>query len=115
MTGSASSSPRGSGLASAAPQSYLWPLVALVLVMLPQVLVPARMREAPSLIVPIIEATVVLVRLDVAARPGPVRRSARPLILSLFAVLILTDTAAAVRLVALVIRSTPKAKPPALP
>ena len=33
-------------------------LVALVLVILPQVLVPGRLREGPPLIMPVIEATV---------------------------------------------------------
>src|SRR3954462_9678446 len=82
------------------PESYLWPLVALVLVILPQVLVPATMREGPPSFVPVVEGTVVLVLLAVAAKPGPVPRTARPLILSLFAVLILANTTAAVRLVA---------------
>ena len=55
-------------------------LVALVLVILPQVLVPGRLREEPPLIVPVIEATVFLVLLAVAAKPGPVPRcpSANP-------------------------------------
>jgi hypothetical protein len=55
----ASPEPRDSGTPSAqAPESYFWPLVALVLVILPQVLVPGRLREGPPLIVPVIEATV---------------------------------------------------------
>lgn len=90
----------------------MWPLVALVVVIVPQVLVPARLREGPPLIVPVIEGTVVLVLLAVAARPGPVPRAARPLILSLFAVLVLANTAAATRLVILVLRSTPKGQAP---
>ena len=75
MTDSVSPRPQGSSLAAAAPESYLWPLVALVLVILPQVLVPERMREGPPLVVPIIEGTVVLVLLGVAAKPGPVPRA----------------------------------------
>ncbi len=90
----------------------MWPLVALVVVILPQVLVPASLREGPPLIVPLIEGTVVLVLLAVAARPGPVPRGARPLILSLFAVLVLANTTAATRLVVLVLRSTPKGEAP---
>jgi hypothetical protein len=90
----------------------VWPLVALVLVILPQVLVPGRYREGPPLVVPLIEAIVVVVLIVVAARPGPVPRGARPLILALFAVLIMANTAAAARLVALVIRSTPKGHQP---
>ena len=73
------------------PESYFWPLIALVLVILPQVLVPSRLREGPPLIVPVIEATVFLALLVVAAKPGPVPRAARPLILSLFAVLVLAE------------------------
>src|SRR6476619_6617836 len=65
------------------PETYVWPLVALGVVILPQVLVPARMREGPPIVVPAIEATVVLILLAVAAKPGPVPRAARPLVLSL--------------------------------
>ena len=97
--------PRDSGMPSAqVPESYFWPLVALVLVIVPQVLVPGRLREGPPLIVPVIEATVFVVLLVVAAKPGPVPRAARPLILSLFAVLVLANSAAAARLVVVVLR-----------
>jgi hypothetical protein len=59
MIDDASPEPRDSGTPSAqAPESYFWPLVALVLVILPQVLVPGRLREGPPLIVPVVEATV---------------------------------------------------------
>ena len=94
------------------PESYTWPLIALILVILPQVLVPPTMREGPPLLVPIIEGIVVLVLLAVAAKPGPVPRSARPLMLTLFAVLIAANTAAAVRLVVVILRSTPKGQTP---
>ncbi|GAA2164123.1 hypothetical protein FHX52_2232 [Humibacillus xanthopallidus] len=97
---------------AAAPETYVWPLVALVVVILPQVLVPARLREGPPLAVPAIEAAVLLILLAVAAKPGPVPRAARPLVLSLVAVLIAANTGAAVRLVALVLRSTPKGETP---
>jgi hypothetical protein len=107
------SEPDDGAVASArTPESYVWPLVALVLVILPQVLVPATMREGPPALVPLVEGVVVLVLLAVAAKPGPVPRSARPLILSLFAVLVLANTAAAVRLVTLILRSTPKGRTP---
>src|SRR4051794_13637428 len=113
MTDTPSKPPDDSGLPSAlAPESYRWPLVALVLVILPQVLVPATMREGPPAVVPVVEGVVVLVLLAVAAKPGPVPRSARPLILSLFAVLILANTSAAVRLVTLILRSTPQGRTP---
>jgi|tagenome__1003787_1003787.scaffolds.fasta_scaffold20624685_1 hypothetical protein len=106
MTDTPSKPPDDSGLPSAlAPESYRWPLVALVLVILPQVLVPAAMREGPPAIVPVVEGIVVLVLLAVAAKPGPVPRTARPLILSLFALLILANTAAAIRLVTLILRT----------
>ena len=65
------------------------------------------MREGPPLLVPVIEGGVSLVLLAIAAKPGPVPRGARPLILTLFGVLIAANTAAAVRLVMLVLRSTP--------
>src|SRR3954447_2142939 len=113
MTNIPSEQADDAALASArAPESYTWPLVALVLVILPQVLVPATMREGPPAVVPLVEGVVVLVLLAVAAKPGPVPRSARPLILSLFAVLVVANTAAAVRLVTLILRSTPKGRTP---
>ena len=85
----------------------MWPLTALILVILPQVLVPEGMREGPPVIVPVVEGCVALVLLAVAAKPGPVPRGAHPLILTLFAVLMAANTAAAVRLVTVVLRSTP--------
>jgi hypothetical protein len=103
----------GSGVASGQePESYLWPLVTLVLLILPQVLIPAEMREGPPLVVPAIEGVVLLMLFGVAAKPGPVPRGARPFILTLFAVLIVANTAAATRLVALVLRGTPKGDTP---
>src|SRR6478672_6701425 len=104
--------PARSGRGGRAPESYVWPLVALVLVILPQVLVPANMREGPPVVVPIIEGAVVLVLVAVAAKPGPVPRAARPLILTLSVVLIVANTAAAARLVVLVLQSTPPGQPP---
>jgi hypothetical protein len=95
-----------------APESYLWPLTSLVLVILPQVLVPASVREGPPVLVPVVEGFVALVLLAVAAKPGPVPRGARPLILTLFAVLIAANTTAAVRLVTVVLRSTPTGEMP---
>ena len=113
MINDPSPEPRDSGTPSAqAPESYFWPLVALVLVILPQVLVPGRLREGPPLIVPVIEATVFLALLAVAAKPGPVPRAARPLILSLFAVLVLANSAAAARLVVVVLRTPPTGHTP---
>ena len=97
---------------ASAPETYLWPLVALVVVILPQILVPARMREGPPVAVPVTEGLVFLILLAVAAKPGPVPRGARPLVLGLVAVLILANTAAAGRLVGLVLRSTPAGQAP---
>lgn len=98
--------------AAGPPETYLWPLVALVLVVLPQLLVPAKMREGPPLAVPVIEGTVSLILIAIALKPGPVPRAARPLILWLVAALILANTGAAARLVDLVLRSTPKGQSP---
>jgi hypothetical protein len=64
------------------------------------------------LIVPVIEATAFLALLAVAAKPGPVLRAARPLILSLFAVLVLANTIAAARLVVVVLRTPPTGHAP---
>ncbi len=111
----ANDSPRSPDLDHAGdpgPESYAWPLAALVLVILPQVLVPATMREGPPVLVPVIEGIVVLVLLVVAAKPGPVPRAARPLVLSLVTVLIAANTAAAVRLVVVILRSTPRGQTP---
>ena len=113
MIDNASPKPHDNGTPPAqAPESYFWPLVALVLVILPQVLVPGRLREGPPVIVPVIEAAVFLVLLAVAAKPGPVPRAARPLILSLFAVLVLANSAAAARLVVVALRTTPEGQAP---
>ena len=79
---------------------------------LPQVLVPASMREGPPLVVPVIEGTVVVVLLVVAAKPGPVPRAARPLVLCLSAVLIAANTAGATRLVVVIMRPTPHGESP---
>jgi uncharacterized membrane protein len=77
--------------------------VAIVVAILPQVLVPVHDRVGPPLLVPIIETAAFLAMLIIAARPGPVPRRARPLVLSLFGLLILANASAAVRLVLLVL------------
>ena len=97
---------------SAEPESYLLPLIALVLVILPQVLVPSQFREGPPVIVPALEGLVLLVLLIVAAKPGPIPRTARPLILCLFALLVVANMLAAGRLVILVLRETPRGSHP---
>jgi hypothetical protein len=85
------------------PETYTWPLVAIVVAILPQVLVPVRDRVGPPLLVPIIESAVFVIMVVIAAKPGPVPRRARPLVLSLFGVLILANAAGAARLVVLVL------------
>ena len=98
---------------ASAPETYFWPLFALVVVIVPQVLVPARWRDGPAAYVPIIETVVALVLLGVAARPGPVPQTARPLILSLIGVLLVDNTLAAVRLASQVLHGiVPGGHPP---
>lgn len=55
------------------------------------------------MLVPIIEIIAFLVMLAIAAKPGPVPRRARPVILVLFAVLAFANAIAAARLVVLVL------------
>lgn len=85
------------------PESYTWPLVSVLVVILLQVLVPANLRVGPPLIVPVVEGLSFLVLLLIAAKPGPVPRGARPIVLVLFAVLVLANAAATIRLVLLVL------------
>ena len=85
------------------PESYTWPLVAIVIVILPQVLVPNNDRVGPPLLVPIVEAAAFLAMLVIAAKPGPVPRGARPFVLSLFCLLIVANAGATIRLVLLVL------------
>ena len=85
------------------PESYTWPLVAIVVVILPQVLVPNNDRVGPPLLVPIVEAAAFLAMLVIAAKPGPVPRGARPFVLSLFCLLIVANAGATIRLVLLVL------------
>jgi len=108
-----SAGPAEAANASVAPETYLWPLVALIVVILPQVLVPARWRDGPAAYVPIVEAAVVLVLLLIAARPGPVPQAARPLILALIGVLLVDNTLAAARLASQVLHGiAPGGSPP---
>jgi uncharacterized membrane protein len=93
----------GESLRPPTPEPYTWPLVAIVVAILPQVLVPVQDRVGPPLLVPIIESAAFVIMVVIAARPGPVPRRARPLVLSLFGVLILANAAAAARLVVLVL------------
>jgi uncharacterized membrane protein len=88
---------------SPTPESYTWPLVALVLVILPQVLVPAHDRVGPPLLVPIIEGAALLTMLAIAALPGAVPARTRPAVLAALGVLVLANAGAAIRLVTLVL------------
>ncbi|MFI5101536.1 MAG: hypothetical protein ACHQE5_13645 [Actinomycetes bacterium] len=83
--------------------NYAWPLVAIIVVVVPQVLVPARLRVGPPPIVPLIELAVFLVLLVIAAKPGPVPRGARPLVLVLFGLMAVANAGAATRLVVVVL------------
>jgi hypothetical protein len=86
-----------------AQETYAWPLVAIVLVILPQLLIPGRDRIGPPLVVPLVEIGVFVTLAAIAAKPGPVPHRARPLVLTLFAILISANAAAAARLVGLVL------------
>ena len=101
--GGALSSDDAVGGESRTPEAYTWPLVAIVVAIIPQVLVPSGRRVGPPLLVPIMEAAAFLVMLLIAAKPGPVPRGARPFILSLFGLLVFSNAASAVRLVLLVL------------
>jgi hypothetical protein len=81
------------------PESYTWPLVSVALVILPQLLIPARDRIGPPLLVPAIEGFAFLVLLVIAAKPGPVPGGARAVVLALFGVLVAANAIAAGRLV----------------
>ncbi len=85
------------------PESYTWPLVAIALVTVLQVVIPRGDRVGPPLLVPAVEAIAFVVMLVIAARPGPVPAKARPLILVLFGVLATANAVAAGRLVVLVL------------
>ncbi|SEO84452.1 hypothetical protein [Trujillonella endophytica] len=87
----------------ARPESYTWPLLVVVVAVLPQAVVPAQYRVGPPLVVPVTETVALLVLLAIAARPGPVPRSARSALLVLFGLLAAANTFAAARLVTLVL------------
>lgn len=93
---------RGAGLVT---ESYTWPLVAIAVLIVPQVAIPSRYRVGPPIVVPIAEGLVFLGMLLIAAKPGPVPRSARPFVLTLISALILANLIAAVRLVVLTLRN----------
>jgi hypothetical protein len=85
------------------PESYSWPLVAVVSIILPQVLIPAQRRVGPPWVVPAIETVALLVLLGIAAKRGPVPRGARRVVVTLFGLLVVANTIAAARLVTLVL------------
>ena len=90
-------------MAERVPESYTWPLITIVLVILPQLLIPGRDRIGPPLFVPVIEIGVFVTMAAIAARPGPVPRRARPVVLTLFGILVAANAAGAGRLVGLVL------------
>ena len=90
-------------MAERVPESYTWPLVTIVLVIVPQLFIPERDRIGPPLLVPLIEIGGFVIMAAIAARPGPVPRRARPIVLMLFGILVAANAAAAGRLVALVL------------
>jgi uncharacterized membrane protein len=85
------------------PESYTWPLLVVVAAILPQALIPAQYRVGPPLVVSAIETVALLVLLAIVAKPGPVPRSARSVLLVLFGLLVAANTLAAARLVTLVL------------
>lgn len=105
MSREPASASRGDGADRGRPaaESYAWPLTAIVVAILPQVLIPVRDRVGPPSAVPIAEAVVVLIMLIIAAKPGPISHRARPVVLALLGVLILANAGAAARLVDLVL------------
>jgi hypothetical protein len=74
----------------------------VVVVILPQLLIPVRDRVGPPLVVPVVETAALLVLVGIAARRGPVPRRARSTVIVLFGVLVVANAAAA-RLVSLVL------------
>jgi hypothetical protein len=91
------------GPAGRSPESYTWPLIAVVVIILPQLLIPVRDRVGPPLVVPAVETAALLVLLGIAAKRGPVPRSARSLVIALFGLLAVANAGAAARLVSLVL------------
>jgi uncharacterized membrane protein len=91
------------GRRASSPESYTWPLLAVVVVILPQILIPAGNRVGPPLLVPAVETLALLVLLGIAAKRGPVPAGARAWVLALFGLLVVANAAAAARLVALVL------------
>ena len=85
------------------PESSTWPLVAVGAIILPQALIPAQYRVGPPSVVPAVETVALLVLLGIAARPGPVHRGARTVVLALVGALVVANAVAAARLVTLVL------------
>ncbi len=79
----------------------------MIVAILPQVLVPAPDRVGPAIVVPIVELVAVGVMVVIAAKPGPVPRGARPLILALLSVLVVANAVGAAHLVALALDGRP--------
>lgn len=97
-----------------APESYAWPLISIAVVVIAQLAIPGRYRVGPPLLVPLIEAFVFVMMATIAAKPGPVPHRARPLVITLCAILIGANTLAAGHLVVLVLDNTSDADGTAL-
>jgi len=92
----------GSGSAPT-PESFFWPLFAVGTVILAQVLIPPKDRLGPPSVVPVIEGVAFVGLLLISAKPGPVSRQARPLVLTLLVVLAVANAGSAIRLVLIVL------------
>jgi uncharacterized membrane protein len=84
-------------------ESYTWPLIAIALIITPQLAIPGRDRIGPPLAIPVIEIVALLLLIGIAALPGPVSQRAHGIVLSLFGVLALANAGAALHLVSLVL------------
>ncbi|MCW2524013.1 MAG: conserved rane protein of unknown function [Frankiales bacterium] len=102
MTDPLDEKPGADGRAQA-PESYTWPLLALLVMILPQVLVPSSYRVGPPLVVPILETAAFFTMAAIAALPGAVPVRARPILMAALGVLAAANVLAAVRLSALVL------------
>jgi uncharacterized membrane protein len=96
---------REAGRRTGHAESYTWPLVAIVIIIVPQVFIPAHDRVGPPLLIPAVETVAFLIMLGIAAKPGPVPTRARPAILALFATLAVANALSAARLVVLVLHN----------
>lgn len=102
----------GSDARARSSESYTWPLVTLLAVILPQILIPPDHRVGPPLAIPIIEGAAFLTLAAIAALPGAVPRSARPIVIAALSVLAVANAIAAGRLVVIVLSGGSDHHPP---